>query len=157
MLPVSAIANSGGIDYDNSDLVDSNTTSSNQESSKENETNSWWIPNWFESTMDSTKKTIGSTWNGIKEVASGGFDLIKDKTTEGLKWVGDKLHGIGEWWSERSVLEKSLIILGAGATILTGGVALGVISAGAAVVAGIGGAVSYGLMKGLIIKYEYIK
>ncbi len=145
MLPVSAIASSGSIDYDKSELVDSNTTSSNQESSKDKKDNSWWIPNWFENATDKTKKTLVNTWNGTKEIAISGFDLIRDKTNQGIEWISDKLHGVGEWWSERSLLEKSLIILGTGAAILTGGVALGFISAGAAVVAGIGGAINYGL------------
>ncbi|WP_270180272.1 hypothetical protein [Alkalihalobacillus sp. CinArs1] len=145
MLPVSAIASSGGIDYGDSELVDSNAPNSKQESSRPNEDNGSWLPNWLESTIGRTKKTILNTWNGTKEVATDGFDLIKDKTNESIEWIGDKLQGVGEWWNERSLLEKSLMILGAGATILTGGVALGVISAGAAVIAGISGAASYGL------------
>ncbi|MDM5318229.1 hypothetical protein QUF49_19715 [Fictibacillus sp. b24] len=78
-----------------------------------------------------------------------GTETVVDAVTDAGEYISDKTSEIvdatTEWWNERSLLEKSLIIVGVIATVVTLGAAAGVISAGAALTMGVMGAANYAL------------
>jgi hypothetical protein len=80
-----------------------------------------------------------------KKIISGTVDGFKGATKFVNEAASDIMDSASEYWDDRSLLEKSLIIVGAIATVVTLGAAAGVISAGAALTMGAMGALNYGL------------
>jgi hypothetical protein len=80
-----------------------------------------------------------------KKIISGTVDGFKGATKFVKEAASDIMDSASEYWDDRSLFKKSLIIIGTIATVVTLGAAAGVISAGAAVTMGAMGALNYGL------------
>ncbi|MFG6496132.1 hypothetical protein P8610_12270 [Fictibacillus sp. UD] len=80
-----------------------------------------------------------------KKLVTGTVDGFKTATKVVKETTSDILDSASDYWEERSLFEKSLIIVGTIATVVTLGAAAGIISAGAAVTMGAMGALNYGL------------
>ncbi len=124
----------------NPDPNDSNNPNNNgngggggKENGKEEDDRPWW------------EKAADVVVDKVKK----GTETVVDAVTDAGKYISDKTSEIvdatTEWWNERSLLEKSLIIVGVIATVVTLGAAAGVISAGAALTLGVMGAANYAL------------
>ncbi|ANX10949.1 hypothetical protein ABE41_002840 [Fictibacillus arsenicus] len=93
---------------------------------------------WWEKAVDVVVDKVKKGTETVVETVKDAGEYISDKTSE-------IVDATTEWWNERSLLEKSLIIVGVIATVVTLGAAAGVISAGAALTMGVMGAANYAL------------
>jgi hypothetical protein len=139
---------SGGIDYTKSQLTPTleqgakkNPPNNNggggggggNENGEEKDDRPWW-----EKAVDVVVDKVKKGTETVVETVKDAGEYISDKTSE-------IVDSTTEWWNERSLLEKSLIIVGVIATVVTLGAAAGVISAGAALTMGVMGAANYAL------------
>jgi hypothetical protein len=139
---------SGGIDYTKSQLTPTleqgakkNPPNNNggggggggNENGEEEDDRPWW-----EKAVDVVVDKVKKGTETVVETVKDAGEYISDKTSE-------IVDATTEWWNERSLLEKSLIIVGVIATVVTLGAAAGVISAGAALTMGVMGAANYAL------------
>jgi hypothetical protein len=93
---------------------------------------------WWKKVVDVAVDKVKKGAETVVETVKDAGEYISDKTSE-------IVDATTEWWNERSLLEKSLIIVGVIATVVTLGAAAGVISAGAALTMGVMGAANYAL------------
>ncbi|WP_408008100.1 hypothetical protein ACJROX_25980 [Pseudalkalibacillus sp. A8] len=98
---------------------------------------------------DITNEKIKPIINPLIQAGIDTIDFVGDKVSDGYEWVKGKvedgMQAMNEWWMEQNGWTKSLIILGGGAVVLAGAVAFTPLAAGAALVMGAGGGLSYGM------------
>ncbi|WP_261131501.1 DNA/RNA non-specific endonuclease [Bacillus sp. Marseille-Q3570] len=135
-------SNIGKFEYDDNSLQPTKSTGI-PEDDKDDDKN--FLQKGWKFVKSKLKKVTTPVVDAVKETG----EYVADKFKDSYKWAKDKaqdgMQAMNEWWMEQNGWTKSAIILGGGVLALAGAVAFTPLAAGAALVMGAGGGLSYGL------------
>ncbi|MGP4079140.1 DNA/RNA non-specific endonuclease [Pseudalkalibacillus sp. R45] len=135
-------SNIGKFEYDDNSLQPTKSTGI-PEDDKDDDKN--FLQKGGEFVKSKLKEVTAPFVDAVKETG----EYVADKFKDGYEWAKEKaqdgMQAMNEWWMEQNGWTKSAIILGGGALALAGAVAFTPLAAGAALIMGAGGGLSYGL------------